>query len=102
MKKKQYGKFTYPKTIETFRNIGEYELLGLHNTEPSAFNGLVRIKKFRITVEEIEEPREVYIERLQKLGEECDNYHHVQPLRSEALKLKYEFPENTRGINRKK
>ena len=35
--------------------------------EPDCFNGMVMVKKFKITVEEIKEPEEVILERLEKL-----------------------------------
>lgn len=57
--------------------------------EPSSFNGDVRFRKYRITVEEIEEPNEVLAGRLQKLWDECDNYHHWTPLKEAAASIGY-------------
>ena len=79
------------KQFETFRDIRDYELNNLTQKEFSCFNGFVRIKKYRITIEEIEEPKEVYEQRLQKLWDECDNWHHWEPLQSEAKKIGYEL-----------
>jgi hypothetical protein len=71
-------------SLETFRKLGDYEMRNLTSNEPTCFNGIVSIVKYKITVEEIEEPKEVYEERLQKLWDECDNYHHWDSLRATA------------------
>lgn len=78
-------------TLETFRYIGDYEKGNLTQLKPSCFNGIVRVKKYRITIEEIEEPNEVIAERLEKLWVECDNYHHYKPLLDAAKTIGYEF-----------
>lgn len=93
----------YPKTIETFREIGDYELKGysFNRDTPSCFNGVVSIKRYRVTVEVIEEPIEVYQERLEKLWVESDNHHHYVPLQSAAAQLGYEF-KGQWGSQRKK
>ena len=44
-----------------------------------------------MTVEEIEEPKEVLIERLRKLWSECDNHHHWGPLKATAAELGIEL-----------
>lgn len=83
----------YPKVVETFRQIGSYELsdYSFNNDQPNCFNGNVSIKKYRITVEVIEEPIEVYQERLEKLWLECDNWHHWGPLENAAAQIGYKF-----------
>ena len=78
-------------SFETFRKIGSYEQSNLMEKEPSAFNGWVRIVKYKVTVEPIEESKEVLIDRLQKLWDECDNSHHWQPLQAVAKQLGYEL-----------
>lgn len=65
--------------------------------EPYVFNGIVGIRKWKVTAELIEEPKEVLIERLQKLWRECTNLHHMQPLRAEAAKLGIELKSEDRG-----
>lgn len=61
---------------ETFEVFSETEnIYGIAeakrvNVEPSSFNGLVRVRKFKITVEEIEEKDEIIIERLKTLRRE--------------------------------
>lgn len=102
-KKKKIKQNIYPKTIETFRQIGDYELNGysFQNDKPSCHNGNVSIKRYRVTVEIIEEPIEVYHERLEKLWLECDNHHHWAPLQQAAASLNYGF-KGERGSQRKK
>ena len=89
------------KQFETFKLLGSYEQLNLTAKEPSCFNGNVRIKKYRITIEEVEETKEVYEKRLQKLWDECDNFHHWDPLKKEAKKIGYELVGNA-GKNKLK
>lgn len=82
------------RVVETFFPIDGYELRRLEQSHPSSFNGWVRVRRYRITIEEIEEPDEVIAARIQELWDTCDNYHHVGPLRSAAARvgLKLEFP----------
>jgi len=88
-------------SFETFRQIGNYEQSNLIQKEPSAFNGWIRVRKYKVTVEPIEEPNEVITERLQKLWDECDNSHHRQPLKAVAKQLGYELQGDS-GSKRKK
>lgn len=71
--------------FETFRIIGSYESTSLKKDHISAFNGIVEVEKYKITIEKVIESKEVYTERLQKLWEECDNYHHWDPIRKKQL-----------------
>lgn len=74
-----------PEITETFNKPFNFHI----QREPSAFNGDVRFRKYRITVEVIEEPQEVLESRLQKLWDECDNFHHWQPLKNAAKSIGY-------------
>lgn len=87
--------------IETFRNPEGYWLNQLINKEPSCFNGSVNVEKYEITIVKIEEPKEVYKERLQKLWDECDNHHHWAPLKIKAKQLGVELVSNA-GSKRKR
>lgn len=86
----------------TFRKIGSYEVFNLTENKPSCFNNQVNIRKYKITIEPIEEPVEVLQERLQKLWDECDNMHHWRPLKDAAKEIGYEFKNNagTKRIKR--
>ena len=77
--------------IETFRQVGDYELGNLLAREPSCFNAIVSFRKYKITIELVDEPNEVLAKRLQKLWDECDNYHNWTPLKSAAKSIGYEF-----------
>lgn len=87
--------------FETFRKFSSYETVNLKKNEPSCFNGLVEFKKYKVTVEPVEEPVEVYQERLQKMWDECDNFHHWQPLKKAAESVGYSFT-NSAGTKRKR
>jgi hypothetical protein len=78
-------------SFETFRSIGSYEISNLTNDKPTSFNGDVRIKKYRITIEEVIEAQEVYENRIQELWDKCDNMHHSTPIQNVAKKLGYEL-----------
>lgn len=75
--------------FETFRQISGYYQNQLILKDPSAFNGEVRIKKFKVTIEPIEEPNEVYCQRIQQLWDYCDNHHHWTPIQNVASQLGY-------------
>lgn len=77
--------------IETFNELKGYWLNQLKKDNPSCFNGMVDVEKYKITIEKIEEPKEVYQERLQKLWDECDNHHHWTPLKATAKRLGVEL-----------
>ena len=66
--------------FETFREIGKYQIGTIKQDEPSCFNGMVRVKRYRVTVEEIKEPDEVIVARLQKMWDNCTNHHNRDPL----------------------
>lgn len=87
--------------IVTFRDPRGYWLENLAKTEPSCFNGIVSIKKWKVAVTAVEEPVEVLIARLRKLWRECDNHYHWQPLKSVAAKLSIELDPDECGKDRK-
>lgn len=43
--------------------------------KPTAFNGMLNITPYRITIEEIEETKEVKLQRLISLYKKSDNWH---------------------------
>ena len=70
--------------FETFRDVDNYAQLQLLQEAPSCFNGIVRVKKYKITIEEIKEPDGVIIDRLIKLRSNSTNSHDWMPLREAA------------------
>lgn len=100
-KKSEPKKPEFPKVFETFRHIGSWELGNLQQDKPSSFNGGIDVVRYRVTVEEIPEPKEVIAERLLKLWRECDNHHHWYPLTCSAKKHGIELPPEEFGKDRK-
>ena len=86
-KRKRMTETDAKRSFETFRQIGSFEESNLKSDYPSAFNGIVRVQKYRITIEPVKEPIEVLRARVQKLWDECDNHHHRDPLQSMAKEL---------------
>ena len=71
-------------TFETFKEIDGYAKTQLIQSGPTCFNNMVRVRKYKITVELVEEPIEVIQERIQKMWDECNNHHHWRPLKEAA------------------
>lgn len=67
--------------------------------EPSCFNGGVRVRKIKITIEEVKESDEVINERLEKLWVGSTNWHDMEPLVKEAQKTNYLFKGKFRSID---
>lgn len=87
--------------FETFRKIGAYEIGNLRFDHPSCFNGSVSVKKYRVTIEEVEETEETVKERLKELWAGCNNHHHWDPLRREAEKYGLTLEISNVGKKRK-
>ena len=75
------------KKIEVFGLPNDRVLAQLGKTEPNVWNGEVSVKRYRITVEEIEEPAEVLKERLQALLKRRGHIDDVDAIRAEANRL---------------
>jgi hypothetical protein len=76
-----------PIIFETFRKIGSLEVEQMKGQEPSCWKSAVSIRKYRVTIEEVPEPDEVLIDRLQKLWKKTTNYRDWEPLQAEAERL---------------
>lgn len=72
--------------FETFREPGRFVAEHLKQESPSCFNGTVAVRRWRVTIELVDEPSEVIVERIRKLRSETKNIHHFTPLRNEAAK----------------
>lgn len=92
----------YPRVYETFSdttyNMRQYE----GAARPSCWNREVNIRRYRITVELVDEPKEVLVERLRKIWRSTDNHHHRDPLRTEAKRLGVELDSNEFGADMKR
>lgn len=62
--------------FETFRDFSKYDVANLSYNVPFCYNETISIRKRKVTIEIIDEPREVLIERVQAMWDECDNFHH--------------------------
>lgn len=74
--------------FETFRRPAPYTIHDLKDDAPS-FSGLgadVSVRKYRVTIDLVEEPVEVIHARLIELWETCDNHHHWRSLKHEAAR----------------
>jgi hypothetical protein len=87
--------------IETFREPDSHWLGQLRQDKPSCLNGDVRIRRYRIVAELIDEPVEVVAARLQELWDECDNHHHWDPLRAAARRIGYQLVGNAGSLRKK-
>jgi hypothetical protein len=56
------------KRLEVFGMPSDYQLDMLGSKEANVLNGVVSVRRYRVTVEEIEEPVEVLRERLVQLN----------------------------------
>lgn len=85
--KKKTAAPAYPKVVETYREPS-WELRHLESREPAVFNGVVAIRRYRVTAELIDEPIEVLRERLMKLWRQSERNHHSRgPMRAVAEQL---------------
>lgn len=79
-------KNTKPIIFETFKNISDYYILQMKKDHPDCFNSKVQIKKYKVTIEEIKEPDDIYIERLKTLYKISDNWHNRNAIQRFAKK----------------
>ena len=61
--------------------------MNMTQEKPYCWNGVASIRKYRVTVELVDEPVEVLRERVQKLWDECDNYHNWDAIQKHANEL---------------
>ena len=94
----------YRIELETFRPFDAWAAGQYKQDEPSCFGGFIRVRRYRIVCEEIEEPREVICARLQALWDIGTNFHHLEHIKIEAERLGYElnggFGDKLRGGGR--
>ena len=86
------------KDFETYNEISEYTKINLISNEPTCFNGMVRVRRYKVSVELIDEDEDIIRARIQKLWDECSNTHNWDGLKSEAKKygLKLSFETQNR------
>jgi hypothetical protein len=75
------------RSFDTFQWLDGYRESQMRQDEPYVWNGMVGVRKFRITVEPVDEPVDVLRQRVQDLWDKCDNHHNWQPLQAVATSL---------------
>lgn len=75
------------KEIETFFDMFNVPI----QSKPSAFNNMVRIKKYKVLVVEIEESDEIYIQRLKELFKVEQSFRNKQEIDRQARLLGYDL-----------
>jgi hypothetical protein len=73
-KKSDSGDSPFPTTFQTFFPVGTHNIRDWTQSKPSSFNALIRVKKYRVTIEEVQEPEDVIIDRLVELYKNADSY----------------------------
>jgi hypothetical protein len=88
----------YPRVYEMYHDPA-YDLRKDANvfSRPDCFNGVVRLRRYRITVEPIDESNDVLAERLRQLWRATSNHHHYDVLKREAKSLGIELAHNEFG-----
>ena len=81
---------TYPIVFDTFQNFDSHQMRLMQGCRLTCWNGVVSVKKYRITIEEVEEANGV-VARLQELWDRSDNHHHWYPLQAAAKAIGYEL-----------
>lgn len=76
-------------TLETYQPVRGWTIRQFEQAEPSAFNGEVRVRRYRVTIELIPDGDAVLAARIQKLWDRCTNHHHYDPLRKAAADIRY-------------
>ena len=72
--------------FETFRKVDAYARSQMEVPHPSCWNGDVRVRRYRVTIELIDEPVEIIQARLIELWAHEDNPHRMDPLCAEAAR----------------
>jgi hypothetical protein len=76
------------KEFETYSNLeNSYTLNQLKKDEPSNINFL-EYRKYKVTVELVDEPKDILLGRLEKLLEESKGWNKTKRIKSEIDKLK--------------
>lgn len=87
-------KYQKPSKVvfETYRDCrGAWDQHQWTVDKPNAFNGGLNYRRFKVTVEIIDEPRKVLIARLRALWAENDNHHNWACMQAEAKELGIEL-----------
>ena len=75
--------------FETFKAFNDHDISRLEEVVPSCSMGFVSVKKYKVTIEEIVEEKDVYCKRIQDLYDKSKYKHHTDPLREAAAEFGY-------------
>lgn len=81
----------------TFRPVSDYQVSDMGQNVPSSFGGMVRVRRYRVTVELVDDPIEVIRARIVDLWERCDNHHEWSAIRAEAARYGLDLEPFVRG-----
>jgi len=84
-----------PQVFATFKHIGQWQRERLTQKDPDCFNQVVSVKRYLITVAEIEEPIGVIQQRIRHLWEHSDNANDMGPLREAAAEVGLDLGTST-------
>ena len=99
---KRQGQTSEPerRVFETFQQPDCFLLRGLERPVPDVFNGQVHVRRWRVTVEPVEESDGEIYAWLLDLWERSCNMHEWEPLRAAAKALGRELPHERLGKRR--
>lgn len=100
-KPKKPAEPTYPKISETFADPS-WSINNVALPHPRVGNGDAQFRRYRVTVELIDEPQEALADRVHKMWRETNNHHHRMPLRTAAAELGIELDSREFGADVKK
>lgn len=81
----------------TFRPVDGYQIGQMEQAVPSSFNSMARVRKYRVTVELVDEPIETIRARIVDLWERCVNHHEWDSIRTEAARYDLDLTPFERG-----
>lgn len=91
---------TYPRVIETtYDNLDSELTKAAERVKPSIGNFEVFLRRYRITVELIDEPNDVIQERLRTLWRNTRNHHEREKLATVARKLSFKLDPDEFGAD---
>ncbi len=75
--------------FETYEKFGDYEVRNMTSDKPRAFNAMVKVARYKVTIEKVSTVEEDH-EAIQKLWENSDNYHNYSPIKNFAKSIGYD------------
>mgnify|MGYP006370780029 FL=1 len=85
------------RDFTTFMPVDNYSASQMTQDAPSSFNGMVRVRRYRVTVELVDEPIETIRARIVDLWERNDNHHQWDAIRTEAARYGLDLTPYARG-----